>query len=143
MPYKDPEQKRAYQREWLKKRRRAWLEKNGPCVQCNESDLGELLVHHKDKSLKDDHKVWSWSAARREAELAKCEVRCIKCHADHHGLETPLPEHGTWQRYKSRRDPCKCDECSDANTEYEITRRSGGADRWHHGYKAARKLSNV
>jgi len=26
------------------------------------------------------HRVWSWARERREAELAKCVVRCVACH---------------------------------------------------------------
>ena len=78
MPYSDPEAQRSYQREWLAARRRQWLEEHGPCVDCKTWD--ELEVDHVDSSTKVTHRVWSWSKARREAELAKCVVRCAACH---------------------------------------------------------------
>lgn len=77
MGYKDREQQRAYQREWMARRRAAWFEGKA-CVDCGATD--ELEVDHVDPSSKVDHKVWSWSASRREAELSKCEVRCRSCH---------------------------------------------------------------
>lgn len=39
-----------------------------------------LEVDHVDASTKVTHRVWSWSASRREGELAKCVVRCAPCH---------------------------------------------------------------
>lgn len=79
MPYKDKESQRAYQREWVAKRRLKWLTENGPCVDCGSWD--DLEVDHSDASLKVSHRVWSWSDARRTKELAKCVVRCHDCHA--------------------------------------------------------------
>jgi hypothetical protein len=37
---------------------------------------------------------------------------------------TQEPPHGTVQRYKYRRDPCRCEPCSDAAREYRRTRRT-------------------
>lgn len=79
VPYADPEAQRRYQREWMARRRREWLDENGPCVDCGSWE--ELEVDHVDPATKTTHAVWSWSAARREAELAKCVVRCHDCHA--------------------------------------------------------------
>ena len=78
MPYSDREAQREYQREWWTRRRREWIEEHGPCVDCNGSV--DLEVDHDDASAKVTHRVWSWSAKRREAELAKCVVRCHACH---------------------------------------------------------------
>lgn len=78
MPYADQEEKRRYQREWLARRRAEWIDENGPCVDCGSTE--ELQVDHVDADLKVEHRVWSWSAKRREAELAKCVVRCEPCH---------------------------------------------------------------
>ena len=39
-----------------------------------------LQVDHVDARTKITHRVWFWSAKRREAELAKCVVRCDPCH---------------------------------------------------------------
>jgi len=78
MPYKDPAQQRAYQREWMARRRAAWLAENGPCVDCGSWD--DLQVDHIDPQAKVSHRVWNWADARRLAELAKCAVRCRQCH---------------------------------------------------------------
>jgi 5-methylcytosine-specific restriction endonuclease McrA len=78
MPYADPEAQRAYQREWVKRRREDWISENGPCIDC--SSWEGLTVDHVDASEKVSHRVWSWSKARRDAELAKCVVRCEPCH---------------------------------------------------------------
>jgi hypothetical protein len=78
VPYKDVEQRRLYQREWMAAHRREWLEANGPCIDCGS--WGELEVDHADAATKVDHKVWSWSKLRRDAELSKCVARCNPCH---------------------------------------------------------------
>lgn len=78
MPYKDKAAQRAYQRDWMKQRRQAWFEANGPCVDCGASE--HLEVDHADASLKVAHRVWSWAEDRRLAELEKCVVRCQSCH---------------------------------------------------------------
>lgn len=74
------EQKRAYQREWIRKRRQAWINENGPCIDCGSYD--NLEVDHKDPKEKnfDPSGVWSRKAEIRLAELLKCVVRCNPCH---------------------------------------------------------------
>jgi hypothetical protein len=78
MPYADQDAQRAYQREWLARRRQEWIKSNGPCVDCGSWEDPE--VDHANASDKVTHRVWSWSKARRDAELAKCVVRCGPCH---------------------------------------------------------------
>lgn len=78
MPYKDPERQREYARKWMAARRAAWIGANGPCADCGSWENPE--VDHVDPATKVTHNVWSWSALRREAELAKCVVRCTDCH---------------------------------------------------------------
>ena len=78
MPYADGDRQRQYQREWLAARRAEWLAEHGPCVDCASS--GDLQVDHVDATCKVTHRVWSWAKARRDAELAKCVVRCRSCH---------------------------------------------------------------
>src|SRR5580765_907148 len=79
MPYADSAQQREYQRRWITQRRADWIAEHGPCVDCGTWD--SLEVDHADAKTKVSHRVWSWSAPRREAELAKCVVRCQPCHA--------------------------------------------------------------
>lgn len=78
MPYADVERQREYGRRWLAERRRAWFAENGPCIDCGTWD--ELQLDHRDPTEKVQHRVWSWSEARRLVELAKCVVRCAPCH---------------------------------------------------------------
>lgn len=78
VPMATREAQREYQRNWMRKRRQAWLDENGPCVDCCSSD--NLEVDHRDYREKVTHNVWSWSQVRRETELAKCVVRCAPCH---------------------------------------------------------------
>ena len=121
MPYSDPAQQRRYQREWVARRRQAWLDENGPCVRCGSAD--ELEVDHVDPEKKVSHRVWSWSAERRDAELSKCQVLCGECHAkktiEMLTVETP---HGTHSGYSYH--GCRCADCLDAQASYQRQHRS-------------------
>lgn len=77
MPYSDPDRQREYQAQWRAKRRAAWFE-GRRCLDCGSRE--DLTLDHVDPKTKVSHKIWSWSRARREAELAKCVVRCLPCH---------------------------------------------------------------
>ena len=77
MPYLDPEQKRAYQREWCRRRRAEFIEGRS-CEQCGSA--AELEFHHVDPETKITHRLWSYSKERIAAELAKCVVLCDGCH---------------------------------------------------------------
>lgn len=77
MPYVDPEDKRRYAREWRAKRRAAYFV-DKICAACGSVD--QLQLDHIDPATKIHHSIWSWSAERREAELAKCQVLCKPCH---------------------------------------------------------------
>ena len=76
------EQMRAYQRQWRRKRRDAWVKEHGPCVQCGS--WVELEVDHKvaSEKLLDPSQLWSLSPANpvRIRELDKCQVLCRGCH---------------------------------------------------------------
>jgi hypothetical protein len=78
MPYADADRQREYMRNWMRQRRLDWLMEHGPCVDCGSGN--DLEVDHVDASTKITHRVWSWARERREAELAKCVVRCEACH---------------------------------------------------------------
>lgn len=112
MGYKDPEKQRQYQREWMARRRQKWIDENGPCSKCGSPD--DLQVDHLDPSQKINHRVWSWSSERREAELAKCQVLCNDCHVKKTCVEnTGLPpyQHGTKSMYEKH--GCRCDKCKE------------------------------
>ncbi len=69
---------RDYQKGWVRSRRLIWLEANGPCRQCGSWE--RLEIDHVDPTRKTSHRIWSWSAERRAAELKKCQVLCHACH---------------------------------------------------------------
>jgi 5-methylcytosine-specific restriction endonuclease McrA len=101
VPYADPEKQKEYQREWIARRREEWFDENGPCAQCGSDEA--LQIDHIDREKKVDHRVWSWSKERREAELAKCQVLCGECHGKKSIDEgsVPPPTHGTDSRYRA------------------------------------------
>lgn len=126
MPYKDPEEQMAYQRRWVAARRAGWLEENGPCIRCG--DWSNLETDHIDPSRKISHNVWSWSLARRDAELEKCQVLCVSCHrektAEARRNSTP---HGKEVMYRKYR--CRCRRCKEwkrlkSAKEYQRRKRS-------------------
>ena len=88
MGYKDPKKQREYQNQWMRARRSAWIEANGPCVDCGSWENPE--VDHVDPSSKSMHtaNIWSRKKEVRDMELAKCVVRCKSCH-----IEKTKPEH--------------------------------------------------
>jgi hypothetical protein len=126
MGYKDPAQQRAYQLAWIKRRRDEWIAEHGPCAQCGSWERPE--VDHVDRATKtmEPAKIWSLSAAKRAAELAKCQVLCEDCHLEKTRAERAfLPPHGTKARY-SRHDgkQCRCQLCRDAAARYSRERRA-------------------
>ena len=98
---------RAYQLEWLQRRRREWLSDKA-CVSCGSRE--NLEVDHIDPTTKVSHRIWSWRAERREAELAKCQVLCRECHHWKTGDERRVPtRHGTEHMYNHY--GCRCEPC--------------------------------
>lgn len=91
----------------MKQARADWLHAHGPCEECGGAD--RLHVHHRDKSEKVSHRVWSWAKPRRDAELAKCGVLCGVCHTRHHAAER-RKAHGI----KAYRRGCRCETCTAA-----------------------------
>ena len=121
-------QKRQYQIEWLQRRRTDWLEANGPCVKCGSQ--ADLEVDHIDRASKVSHRLWGWTAERREAELAKCQVLCRNCHIEKTRAENERPlVHGTRSAYAYK--GCRCDDCRRAQADYmktwKLTREQGHA----------------
>lgn len=82
MPYADKAKQSQYQNERNKRIRREWFAaQGGKCVLCGSGE--RLECDHIDRATKpgpDAHKVWSWSKARMDVELAKCQVLCHDCH---------------------------------------------------------------
>jgi hypothetical protein len=132
MPIKDREARRIYAREWMAKRRSEWFS-GRCCVDCGATE--NLQLDHVNPSTKTHHAIWSWSAARREAELQKCVPRCGDCHerktASENSVRFTKPlVHGTLAGYEKK--GCRCDLCRKAcRKAYELRRikKYGVADR--------------
>jgi hypothetical protein len=103
----------------VQQRRTQWLKEHGPCVQCGSTK--RLEVDHIDPKEKVDHKVWSWSKERREAELAKCQVLCGTCHDKKTLEQRPKTEHGRLWMYQKYR--CRCELCRAAKRADDKARR--------------------
>jgi hypothetical protein len=119
-PIRETETRRRYQREWIAKRRTEFLA-DKTCIDCGTTK--HLELDGRDTAEPVNHRVWSWSAARREAELPKYEIRCSSCRrtrlADHQ------MRHGTRGRYEKG---CRCDACREAksrrNAQYREQHRN-------------------
>lgn len=101
MPYKDPEQQRAYKRLWRReerRRRRAFgIEKlGGRCTGCGVDDESVLTFHHIDKGKKTFWfgRMTEVSMRRFTAELEHVELLCKTCHDEHHAREGHGAESG-------------------------------------------------
>jgi len=118
-PMKDPNARRRYHREWIAQRRSEFFA-DRRCVDCGNDERLELDC--RDTATKVSHRIWSWSDARREAELAKYEVRCASCRRKR--LAAEQTRHGTRGRYEKG---CRCDACKAAkarrNKEYRSNHR--------------------
>jgi len=107
--------------EKVLQRRVDWLDANGPCVLCGSSD--DLEVDHLDPTVKDSHRIWSWSLERRTAELKKCQVLCSKCHKQKtREQRRESMKHGTESMY--RFGPCRCELCLVGRNEYKRQQRA-------------------
>ena len=129
MGYLDRNKQRAFARDWIKRRRNEWFEANGPCHLCGSWE--RLEVDHIDPAQKVTHRVWSWRAERRQAELAKCRPLCHRCHkarsAKQKSESVPW-RHGHRSTYKRG---CRCELCTHAAVQYNrelIDRRRAKED---------------
>lgn len=114
--YKDKDKQREYQRKWMAARRFEFF-KDKCCVVCGSTDSLEL--DHIDPREKVHHRIWSWSAERRDAEIAKCQVLCRQCHIAKSIEQLPIThgyvpyQHGSKSMYD--RHNCRCAACRAGN----------------------------
>jgi 5-methylcytosine-specific restriction endonuclease McrA len=110
MPYKNIAQQRAYQREWMARRRADYFH-GKICVKCG--DNSQLELDHIFPESKLSHCVWSWTKERREQELSKCQVLCAACHQKKSNASLLKPfMHGTNLAYSKG---CRCKDCKKAS----------------------------
>lgn len=126
MPMATPEEQREYGRQWIAKRRAEFFaDKRCAVWWCGETE--NLELDHLDPAQKETHAIWSWSQERREVELAKCQVLCVKCHAEKTKQERQEGRlHGTAAGYHRG---CKCAPCKawkSAALKRETRRQPGG-----------------
>lgn len=121
MPYKDKEKQREYQRQWIASRRKAFFE-NKTCSKCG--GLEDLELDHIDPTQKVSHRIWSWSATRRAAEIAKCQILCYPCHLKKTIAMYPDWEHGTDAMY--RKAGCRCPVCKEYSRNAKARWRNNG-----------------
>jgi len=107
------DQKREYQRTWMKARRDAWIKENGPCAWCNSDENLQVDHINKYEKLYDPATLWSLALTnpKRVKELAKCQVLCDTCHSTKNELESLKEVHGNASTY---RNGCRCDPCTNA-----------------------------
>lgn len=109
MPIKDRAARNAYQLAWHAERRASFFAGKS-CVKCGSAQ--QLELDHIDREQKVSHRIWSWSAERRNVEIAKCQVLCHDCHLEKTISEISTANHGdTGSMY---RKGCRCDECREA-----------------------------
>lgn len=114
--YSQIEQRREYARKWIA-RRRADFFRGKRCVHCGSSS--GLQLDHIDPATKIAHGIWSWSDARRAAEIAKCQVLCHPCHVIKTNEQTyPPRKHGTILMYQ--KEKCRCTACRRASADTRL-----------------------
>jgi hypothetical protein len=118
-PILNAEARRRHNREWIAKRRAEFFA-DKICTDCGATKQLELDRH--DSAERVNHRIWSWSTARREVELANHEIRCASCRRKR--LAARQTRHGTRGRYEKG---CRCDACRAAksrrNAEYRDQHR--------------------
>jgi hypothetical protein len=118
MPNSDPEKRKLYAREWVKKRRTEFFS-DKKCEWCGSTD--NLVLHHSDPKEKVASAIWSWSESRRDEELAKCVVLCKICHNKYHAELRRKFTHGRNIMYT--RWGCRCKLCYQAHCKVDKRRQ--------------------
>lgn len=108
--------KRAYYRNWKNNRRLKWISENGPCAVCGSWEQLEIdHINSEDKKVPISS-LWSCSIVRRETELSKCQVLCLRHHIEKSVSErTKIAQHSTNSMYSAG---CRCIECTSAHATY-------------------------
>lgn len=122
MPFANKQERMEYQREWIADRRASFFA-GKCCVKCGSTT--DLELDHIDPAQKVSHRIWSWSAIRRNEELSKCQVLCAECHLEKTVSESQTARCGDASMY---RRGCRCDDCKFAQRikmrEYRMNKRN-------------------
>ncbi len=110
MPLATKAEQSAYQTEWMKQRREAWIDAHGPCANCGGEN--DLVIAYPNPAK---HSLWSLKDSKRKAELSKATVLCREC------FNESRAQHGTRGRYDKG---CRCDLCRAAKSGYQKTLRA-------------------
>lgn len=76
---------RSYKRAWAAARQRKVLKQIGACARCGST--ANIELDHINPATKTCHKIRTWAEHRQQAELAKCQALCRKCHTKKSALE--------------------------------------------------------
>lgn len=106
MPFANKSARLEYQRNWIASRRSTFFAGKS-CVECGSTE--QLELDHIDPAQKVTHRIWSWSAKRRNEELAKCQILCSDCHSDKTINESQTARCGDASMY---RRGCRCESCT-------------------------------
>jgi hypothetical protein len=92
---------------------------DGACVHCGSTE--NLEIDHKDRAQKSFSigKLWSVSQEKFDAELAKCQLLCEKCHRAKTSSEVGV-DHGAGTQGKRG---CTCVKCKAKRKEYSQSYR--------------------
>ena len=115
---------RRYQQKWKAARRAAYFA-GKCCVRCGSTErleLDHIDPSTRDSALKAFHTAdfWSWSMKRIEAEIAKCQVLCRKCHE----AKTMVDLGQTGHSRRGYDKGCRCVVCVEANNSHNRRRRA-------------------
>ena len=134
-PIRDADARRRYHREWIA-RRRAEFFAGKTCLDCGTTE--QLELDRRDTTENVNHRLWSWSSTRREAELAKYDVRCSACRRDR--LAERQMRHGTRGRYEKG---CRCEACRQAKSRRNAQYREQHKDKLTETRRPRRKTTRA
>lgn len=104
-------EKRIAPGERRRERRAAYLA-DKCCNYCLSTE--NLEIDHIDPSTKVASEVWTWSEERRNAELAKCQVLCERCHM----VKTKIDmQYAMKHDYSGYHRGCRCNACKAGHSE--------------------------
>ena len=92
--------------------------KDNICFQCHDiiRGINDLSIEHKVPWLDSDDPIGLYF---HPDNIAFSHLRCNIGAARQVRERKLVPKHGTYARYRHGREPCRCEDCTKANTEYQ------------------------